>query len=115
MSVGGIGNMLNGIMAPQAAVRGLTSPTAPTASMVGQRAEEAENTTFGQFLADELGRVNQLREDSSRITDEFIAGRTESIHEVMIAGEKASIALQLAMEVRNKVLEAYQEINRMQI
>ena len=46
---------------------------------------------------------------------DFISGRTDNIHSVLIAAEKASISLQFIMEVRNKVIEAYQEIMRMQI
>ena len=70
---------------------------------------------FGSFLADALKQVNDLQVQSSQMTDDFIAGKTDNIHEVMIAGEKASVSLQFAMEIRNKVLEAYQEITRMQI
>jgi len=43
------------------------------------------------------------------------AGQVEDISEVVIAGEKASIAVQLTMQVRNKMVEAYQEIMRMQV
>ena len=64
---------------------------------------------------DALNNVNALEQESAKITEDFIAGRTDNIHSVMIASEKASISLQFVMEVRNKVIEAYQEIMRMQV
>ncbi|MCX7773875.1 MAG: flagellar hook-basal body complex protein FliE, partial [Clostridia bacterium] len=56
-----------------------------------------------------------LEQESNKMTEDFIAGRTDNIHSVMIAGQKATIALQFVMEVRNKVMDAYQEIMRMQV
>lgn len=70
---------------------------------------------FKELLLDALNNVNTLEQESAKITEDFIAGRTDDIHSVLIAGEKASISLQFIMEVRNKVMEAYQEIMRMQI
>ena len=61
-----------------------------------------------------LNNVNALEQESAGITEDFISGRTDNIHSVLIAAEKASIS-QFIMEVRNKVIEAYQEIMRMQI
>lgn len=74
-----------------------------------------ESGSFKDLLLDALNNVNTLELESARMTEDFIAGRTDSIHSVLIASEKASISLQFIMEVRNKVLEAYQEIMRMQI
>ena len=111
MAVGTIGSLMS-------ATTGGIVPTAPTRSMGVQDAAETDaagGTSFGQYLVDALEQVNALQRQSTQMTDDFIAGRTDSIHEVLIAGEKASLSLQLALEIRNKVLEAYQEINRMQI
>jgi flagellar hook-basal body complex protein FliE len=49
------------------------------------------------------------------LTEDFAAGRTDNIHQVMIAAEKSDIALQFTMQIRNKILDAYNEIMRMQI
>jgi flagellar hook-basal body complex protein FliE len=56
-----------------------------------------------------------LEKESEAITNDFIAGRTDSIHSVLIAAEKASIALDMVIEVRGKILDAYTEIMRMQL
>jgi len=100
------------------ATTGGITPTAPTRPMGvadASQTGEAGGVSFGQYLTDALDQVNGLQQQSTQMTNDFIAGKTDSIHEVLIAGEKASLSLQLALEIRNKVLEAYQEINRMQI
>lgn len=71
--------------------------------------------SFGDYLNNALKEVSKLEMDSSRITEDFAAGKTDNIHEVMIAAQKSEIALQFTMQIRTKVLEAYQEIMRMQI
>lgn len=71
--------------------------------------------SFGDYLKNALNSVNQLQLDSQQIGVDFAAGKTDNIHEVMLAGEKADIAMQLTMQIRNKVLDAYNEIMRMQI
>lgn len=74
-----------------------------------------ESINFKNFLLDALNNVNTLEQESTNMVEDFIAGRTDDIHSVLIAGEKALISLQFITEVRNKVMEAYQEIMRMQI
>ncbi len=59
--------------------------------------------------------MNGLIKDSERLNMELAAGRITDVSEVVIAGEKASIATQLTMQVRNRAVEAYQEIMRMQV
>ena len=49
------------------------------------------------------------------MTNKLITGEVEDLHQVMIAAQKASITLDLTIQVRNKVVEAYQEIMRMQM
>ncbi len=70
---------------------------------------------FKELLMEALQNVNSLEQEASKMTEDFIAGKTDNIHSVMISAEKASVSLDFVMEVRNKVLEAYQEIMRMQV
>ena len=74
-----------------------------------------DNINFKDLLTDALNNVNTLEQESDKMTEDFIAGRTDDIYSVLIAAEKATISLQFITEVRNKVMEAYQEIMRMQI
>jgi len=70
---------------------------------------------FGEWLGKEVTQLNQVMlAAESRLQDQA-AGRTQNLHEVMIAMEEARLSLQLAMQIRNKVLDAYQELMRMQI
>ncbi len=100
MAIQGIGS-INSI------VSGITSINASD--------EKTEGVRFGDILMNALNEVSQLEHESDALTEDFIAGRTDNIHQVLIASQKASISLSLVMEVRNKVLEAYQEIMRMQV
>lgn len=70
---------------------------------------------FGQILQQKLQEVNQLQLKSDELTQQFIAGEDIELHDVMLAAEQANLALQLTVQIRNKLLEAYQEISRMQI
>ena len=77
--------------------------------------ENGINLSFTDILKAGLNEVNNLQIEASDIATQFAAGETDNIHAVLIAGEKADIALQLATAVRSKLLDAYQEIMRMQI
>lgn len=70
---------------------------------------------FGEYLANALDKVNQLQHESQKASVDLAAGKIQDISQVVIATEKATIALQLTMQVRNKVVDAYQEIMRMQV
>ncbi len=70
--------------------------------------------SFGDFFSNALEEVNQLQVNSSEMTKKMVLGEVEDIHQVMIAAEKASLSLNLTVQIRNKLVEAYQEISRMQ-
>lgn len=71
--------------------------------------------SFSAFLKESIEKVNLLEEDARQYDLKIATGQLENIHEAMIATQKADIALQLTMQIRNKILEAYREIMRMQI
>lgn len=73
------------------------------------------STGFAGILQDAVSKVNDLQLDAEKTANDFALGKTDNIHEVMIASEKADIALQFAMQIRNKILDAYNEIMRMQV
>jgi flagellar hook-basal body complex protein FliE len=71
---------------------------------------------FGNLLMDALKDVNGAMQNSKQAQDALLAGQPGvEIHDVMIMAEKANLAMQLTMAVRNKALEAYQELSRMQV
>ena len=77
--------------------------------------ENGPNVSFTDMLKVGLGEVNSLQMEADSLATSFAAGETDNIHEVLIAGEKADIAFQFASAIRSKILDAYQEIMRMQI
>jgi flagellar hook-basal body complex protein FliE len=78
--------------------------------LVPQQAQGTGGMTFGQTLQSAVENVNSLQNDAATAATQFAIGQTSDIHTVMIAGEKATLALDLATEVRNKVVDAYQTI-----
>jgi len=79
------------------------------------KTNETNNVSFGDFLQNAINETNNLQLESTQITEDFLTGKTDDIHSVMIAGEKANLALQFTMQVRNKVVDAYKEIMNMQV
>lgn len=89
----------------------------PKLTMANATAKPAETkgTSFGDVINDAINKVNNLQVESSQKTEDFITGVSDDIHSVIIAGSKADLALQMTLQVRNKVMEAYKEIMNMQI
>jgi flagellar hook-basal body complex protein FliE len=70
---------------------------------------------FGQLLMDALEEVNKAQAESRSLQNDLMANRPVEFHDLMIAMERASTAMALTLQVRNKLLEAYQEVSRMQV
>ncbi len=78
--------------------------------------KNADGGDFGEMLMDALKEVQNAQSQSREAQNAFMAGQPGvEVHDLMIAMERASVAMQLTLQVRNKALEAYQEISRMQI
>ncbi|MCB0350209.1 MAG: flagellar hook-basal body complex protein FliE [Bdellovibrionales bacterium] len=71
--------------------------------------------SFADTLTDAVGKVNELSVEADVQMQKLATGETKNIPEVMIAAEKASIAFKLLTQVRNKMIDAYQEIMKMQV
>jgi len=77
--------------------------------------EGNEAGNFVDSLKQVISETNDLQLQSGELAEKFASGEVENIHDVMVAAEKASVSFELVMEVRNKLVEAYREIMRMQI
>lgn len=71
--------------------------------------------SFSDLLDNAMSQISEAITKSDKLSQDFAAGKTDNIHEVMIAAEKADIILQYALQIRTKILDAYNEIMRMQI
>lgn len=87
--------------------------TAPRLTKLGQPSQEAGHD-FQSHLREALSEVNTLQHQGDVAFSQLLTGDIE-FHDAMIIVEKANLALQLTMAVRTKLLEAYQEIMRMQV
>ena len=81
--------------------------------------EAAHATAGGESFADLLSglvdQVNDLQTTAGGLRDQMITGEAGDLHSIMIASEEAGIAMELLIEVRNKLVEAYQELLRMPV
>lgn len=78
-------------------------------------AQEADSS-FAETLMDAIKEVNKSQQDSKKMGTDYMANQNNvELDELLIAMEKASVTMQLTYQVRNKALEAYQEIARMQV
>ena len=84
-------------------------------SPFAQQAGAVEQGSFQNMLADFVSDVNQKSIHAGEQVRDFYSGKDISLHEAVIAGQEASVSFQLMVEVRNKLLEGYQELIRMQM
>ncbi|MBQ3336289.1 MAG: flagellar hook-basal body complex protein FliE [Selenomonadaceae bacterium] len=84
-------------------------------SHLGETKADEPVKSFGEFLVDALKKTNELELESERLNAALAAGRIEDISQVVVASQKAEIALQLTLQLRNRATQAYQEIMRMQV
>jgi len=71
--------------------------------------------SFGKMLARSLDDVNQLKLSADEAINDLAAGKQEDIHQTMISLEKADVAFQLMMQIRNKIVAAYETVMRMPV
>lgn len=93
----------------------LSEPVRNIGLPVRAPAVQENEKSFSDILSDSLKEVNRMQIDAQKASIDLAAGKIQDISQVAIASEKASIALQLTMQVRNKIVDAYQEIMRMQV
>lgn len=95
---------------PTTVSSGLFAAAKPSADLASDSA--ASGPSFGQMLQGALGQVSTLQDHAGQMATSFAQGKTGDIHSVMIASEQATMALQLTTQIRNKAIDAYQEIMR---
>ncbi len=78
-------------------------------------ANAGSQKSFADTLNDAIQSVNTMQKQADVGMQNLATGRTDNVAEVMITAEKADIALKLMVQVRNKIIDAYQEIMRMQV
>jgi flagellar hook-basal body complex protein FliE len=93
-------------------VQGVSSPV----NSAGVNAvSSSQGTGFATYLAQALDQVNALSNNADQLATEFAAGGPVTVDQLMIAEQKASLAVDLVVQVRNRIVNAYQSIMNMQI
>ncbi len=70
---------------------------------------------FKDLLNNKITDVNNLQVEADKLVRDFVTGNTDNVHEVLVAINEADLSFRLMMEVRNKLVEAYKEVMRMQV
>lgn len=86
-----------------------------TSEMPGINQTEGTGKSFGEFLADSIGKVNGLQQEADVAMQRVASGDSQNIHETLLAVERADIAFKQMNQIRMKVIDAYKEIMKMQV
>ncbi|MCL4401166.1 MAG: flagellar hook-basal body complex protein FliE [Acidobacteria bacterium] len=81
----------------------------------GAAAQTGKPGAFQSLLENAIYRVEQFRSDANQATGRLLSGEDEDVHTAALATERAELAFELGLQIRNKVVDAYQEVMRMQL
>ena len=101
-----------GTLVPSGCLQPVQAPVDPPTSLTGAAATDS---SFANLLHDAVQDVSAKQAAATGAVNGLLTGQNVSLHQAMIAMEEASVSFQLMIEVRNKLLDGYQEIMRMQI
>ena len=109
MDTQGIEQMLSVLRSTAAQAGGKTASTSATDGVAG-------GVDFAQVLKSSIDQVNQTKQQADKMAESFVAGDSnQNLHEVMVALQSASISFQEMVQVRNKLVSAYQDVMNMQV
>jgi flagellar hook-basal body complex protein FliE len=87
----------------------------PRAAYGGTNTVQNPKTSFVDQLKNAMSEVNELQTQRETMVEQMVTGEATEVHDVMIAAKESQLAFELLLEIRNKLLESYQEIMRMQV
>jgi flagellar hook-basal body complex protein FliE len=82
---------------------------------VGGASPAGGGGAFLSSLKDAIAKANEIQVEASREVDKLMTGENQNVHQTMIALQKADVSFQMMMQVRNKIVSAYEEIQKMQV
>jgi flagellar hook-basal body complex protein FliE len=77
--------------------------------------KKTDSPSFQDHLSSSIKDINQSQREADKMSTNLITGKDQNIHETMLAATKAELSFNLMVQIRNKALEAYQEIMRMPV
>lgn len=89
----------------------------PESTIANQETDnnKEKDLSFGDIISYEINKLNNKQLHADNMVEEFISGEGEDLHSIMIATEEARISMELAVQVRNKLIEALNTVNNMQL
>jgi len=84
-------------------------------SLIKPGGAASASDAFGTILSNAMNNVEGLRQNSQRSIDKLLSGEGGELHETALAIQKAELSFDMFVQVRNKVVSAYQEVMRMQL
>jgi len=93
----------------------IMQPVTPTMTQTTGTNNIKTDASFSTMLKDAINQVNETQATSDVYTNKLVNGQDVELHDVMIASQKANVTLNTALSIRNKAVEAYQEVMRMSV
>jgi flagellar hook-basal body complex protein FliE len=84
-------------------------------NLTGEKAAQPPKISFGELLQQSINQVSRLEHEADASINDLATGKQTDIHQTMIAVEKAEVSFELLMQIRNKVIAAYESIMRTQV
>ena len=78
-------------------------------------APEGDKKDFGDTITDFIKSVNQKSKEAGKLATDVVQGKSQNLHEAMAAMEESGLSFKLMLEIRNKLLESFKEVQRMQV
>jgi len=94
---------------------GSVLPVEPSKPTGTGRVGAVPGKTFKEFLTESIGQVNDMQAEADNAIERLATGRTDNMAEVFTAVQKAELAFKTLMQIRNKLVDAYNEIRQMRI
>jgi flagellar hook-basal body complex protein FliE len=91
------------------------APLAPSRAGGDEGTVGGPQPEFKKFLQEQIAQVNELQNDATVAVEDLAAGRRDDLEGVIIATQKADVAFKMLLQVRNKVMEAYDEIKQIRV
>ena len=98
-------------------IKAITIPTVPLVdnAAASHAAGGAASNGFMDSLQQAISKANDIQLGADQATEALMTGQSQNVHQTMVALQEADVSFQLMMQIRNKLVSAYEEIQRMQI
>ena len=96
-------------------IRSIHTPLALPGQAAGKAGAAGETASFKSFLLESIREVNSMQQDADQAVEKLVTGGEVNPAEVLTAVQKADIAFRMMMQIRNKMVQAYQEIQNIRV